>query len=650
MMRNVFIAMVAMCVVLESQRCLALQNTIGKNVLRQMRLASTMERQPAPPKLTGVPTRINQVVDPNTIEAVNIRHITVATEDLAKEIKNMIVSQVKDFSTLAATVSLCPFTKDKGGELGWIKNTVGQETERVIISKDEGSSQNSFELEFTLPPEVINAALYMNKGDLVIKQSQDSWHVLQLLDTETKLSPALKKRRRQQFLAKKGHISGGSTYFLDTMGCQMNVADSERMEGQLLDMGFTRSEDAKSANLVILNTCSIRDHAEQKVYSYLGPHAIRKRHGEDVSLVVAGCVAQQEGEKLMRKFPEIDIVMGPQYANRIVELLDRVNDGNQVVATDPIHQLEDTVEAVRRSDTCAFVNVIYGCNERCTYCVVPTTRGVEQSRTKEAIVAEMTMLAESGYREVTLLGQNVDSWGRDMNPKQKFADLLKACGQVEGIDRVRFLTSHPKYMSKRVISAVAESPKLMPCFNIPFQSGDNQVLAQMRRGYTRERFLDIVKSIRERLPDASITADAIVGFPGESEEAFEKTLDLMREVEFEQVNTAAYSPRPNTPAAGPGYVQHTEEVKQERLQRINRLATEHALKRSERFMGREMEVLVEDVDIKNPSMVKGRIPHGRLTYFSGEISELKGKVVKVKITKSCPYHLIAKIVDEYPLK
>ena len=170
----------------------------------------------------------------------------------------------------------------------------------------------------------------------------------------------------------------------------------------------------------------------------------------------------------MKRFPEIDIVMGPQYANRIVDLLDKVNDGNQVVATDPVHQLEDTVEAVRRSDTCAFVNVIYGCNERCTYCVVPTTRGVEQSRTKEAIVAEMRDLARDGYREVTLLGQNIDSWGRDMNPKQKFADLLKACGEVEGIDRVRFLTSHPKYMSKRVISAVAENPKLMPCFNVPF--------------------------------------------------------------------------------------------------------------------------------------------------------------------------------------
>ena len=193
----------------------------------------------------------------------------------------------------------------------------------------------------------------------------------------------------------------------------------------------------------------------------------------------------------------------------------------------------------RKSDITAWVNVIYGCNERCTYCVVPNTRGVEQSRTLEAIVGEITQLVALGYREVTLLGQNVDSWGRDMTPKQKFADLLTAAGNVPGIERVRFLTSHPKYMSERVIAAVAATPTLMPCFNVPFQSGDDDVLRSMRRGYTRQRFLDIVQSIRAVLPDAAITADCIVGFPGETEEQFQRTLSLMDEVKFEQVGISS---------------------------------------------------------------------------------------------------------------
>ena len=239
---------------------------------------------------------------------------------------------------------------------------------------------------------------------------------------------------------------------------------------------------------------------------------------------------------LARRFPELDIVMGPQYANRISELLEAVADGHQVVATEPVYQMEDEVLPRRKSDVTAWVNVIYGCNERCTYCVVPNTRGVEQSRTLEAIVGEIAQLVALGYREVTLLGQNVDSWGRDMTPKQKFADLLTAAGNVPGIERVRFLTSHPKYMSERVIAAVASTPTLMPCFNIPFQSGDDDVLRSMRRGYTRQRFLDIVHSIRAVLPDAAITTDCIVGFPGETEEQFLRTLSFMEEVKFEQVS------------------------------------------------------------------------------------------------------------------
>jgi len=319
------------------------------------------------------------------------------------------------------------------------------------------------------------------------------------------------------------------------------------------------------------------------------------------------------------------------------------------VAVDPAYQSEDTISPKRKSDITAYVNVIYGCNERCTYCVVPNTRGVEQSRTLLAIVKEVSDLVNMGYREITLLGQNIDSWGRDFSPKQKFADLLKAVGEVEGVDRVRFLTSHPKYMSKRVIEAVANTASLMPCFNVPFQAGSNIVLQNMKRGYTIERYLEIINNIRTILPDAAITGDCIVGFPGETEEQFQETLEVMKQVKFEQLNTAAYSPRPNTPAAI-WENQIPEDVKQDRLQRINRLGAEHALERSTRFVGRIEEVLVEDVNIKNPRQVYGRIPHGRLIYFDGSLQELKGKIVKVLVTEAKAYSLLGEIVDKNDIK
>ena len=403
--------------------------------------------------MKNVPYRINQVVRKENINAVRFRHIEVATEELAIQCRSMLTgTESVDFAQLASTVSLCDMTKANGGDSGWLNTTTTGE-----------ASTSANGLSF----ELINAACYLNKGDLIVvsarknskpfDQSQDiiglSWHVLQLIDVNTAVNAVLLKRRRDNYKMIKGisstpveetNLAPEMTYSIETMGCQMNSADSERMEGQLQELGYAKSDDSSKASVVILNTCSIRDHAEQKVYSYIGPHALRKRKGDDVSIIVAGCVAQQEGEVLARRFPEVDIVMGPQYANRLGELLESVADGNQVVATEPIYQMEDNTLSRRKSDITAWVNVIYGCNERCTYCVVPTTRGVEQSRTKEAIVGEIAQLVALGYREITLLGQNVDSWGRDMNPKQKFADLLSAAADVPGIDRVRFLTSHPK--------------------------------------------------------------------------------------------------------------------------------------------------------------------------------------------------------------
>jgi tRNA-2-methylthio-N6-dimethylallyladenosine synthase len=428
-------------------------------------------------------------------------------------------------------------------------------------------------------------------------------------------------------------------YHITTFGCQMNKADSERMAGILEEMGFQWSEDPNEANVILYNTCTIRDNAEQKVYSYLGRQARRKHEEPDLTLVVAGCVAQQEGEALLRRVPELDLVMGPQHANRLRDLLEEVFSGNQVVATEAVHIFEDITKPRRDSKVTAWVNVIYGCNERCTYCVVPGVRGVEQSRTPEAIRAEIEALGQQGYKEITLLGQNIDAYGRDLpgatpegRHQHTLTDLLYYVHDVPGIERIRFATSHPRYFTERLIKACAELPKVCEHFHIPFQSGDNEVLKAMSRGYTQEKYRRIIDTIRSYMPDASISADAIVGFPGETEAQFENTLKLVEEIGFDLLNTAAYSPRPGTPAAL-WENQLSEEVKSDRLQRLNHLVNTKAAERSQRYLGRIEEVLVEDQNTKDPTQVMGRTRGNRLTFFPGDINQLKGQLVPVKITE-----------------
>jgi tRNA-2-methylthio-N6-dimethylallyladenosine synthase len=440
-------------------------------------------------------------------------------------------------------------------------------------------------------------------------------------------------------------------YHIITFGCQMNKADSERMAGILEDMGFEWSEDPNQADVILYNTCTIRDNAEQKVYSYLGRQAKRKHERPDLTLVVAGCVAQQEGEALLRRVPELDLVMGPQHANRLKDLLESVFEGNQVVATEAVHIFEDITQPRRDSQVTAWVNVIYGCNERCTYCVVPNVRGVEQSRTPAAIGAEIEELAKQGYKEITLLGQNIDAYGRDLpgsTPEGRhlhtLTDLLYYVHDVPGIERIRFATSHPRYFTERLIKACADLPKVCEHFHIPFQSGDNEILKAMSRGYTQEKYRRIIDTIRQYMPDASISADAIVGFPGETEEQFENTLKLVEDIGFDLLNTAAYSPRPGTPAAVWDN-QLSEEVKSDRLQRLNHLVNIKAAERSQRYFGRIEEVLVEDQNSKDPTQVMGRTGGNRLTFFTGDINHLKGQIVKVKITEVRAFSLTGEIVE-----
>ncbi|MGV0024237.1 tRNA (N6-isopentenyl adenosine(37)-C2)-methylthiotransferase MiaB [Phormidesmis priestleyi] len=434
-------------------------------------------------------------------------------------------------------------------------------------------------------------------------------------------------------------------YHITTFGCQMNKADSERMAGILETMGFEWADEPNDADLILYNTCTIRDNAEQKVYSYLGRQAARKQKNPELTIVVAGCVAQQEGEALLRRVPELDLVMGPQHANRLEDLLEQVFNGNQVVATEAIHIVEDITKPRRDSSVTAWVNVIYGCNERCTYCVVPNVRGVEQSRTPEAIRAEMEELGRQGFKEITLLGQNIDAYGRDLpgatpegRHKHTLTDLLYFVHDVPRVERIRFATSHPRYFTERLIRACAELPKVCEHFHIPFQSGDNELLKAMSRGYTQEKYRRIIDTIRAYMPDASISADAIVGFPGETEAQFENTLKLVDEIGFDLVNTAAYSPRPGTPAAIWDN-QLSEAVKSDRLQRLNRLVNVKAEERSQRYGDRIEEILVEDQNFKDPTQVMGRTRGNRLTFFAGDIHTLKGKLVKVKITEVRPFSL-----------
>jgi tRNA-2-methylthio-N6-dimethylallyladenosine synthase len=442
-----------------------------------------------------------------------------------------------------------------------------------------------------------------------------------------------------------------SSYHVVTFGCQMNKADSERMAGVLEELGYNSIEDPEQADLVLYNTCSIRDSAEQKVYSYLGKQAIRKRQNPNLILVVAGCVAQQEGETLLRRVPELDLVMGPQHVNRLADLLSQVNQGNQVIATDEAYIEEDITTPRRSSKVTAWVNVIYGCNEACTYCIVPRVRGKEQSRSPEAIYQEIEKLAAQGYREITLLGQNIDAYGRDLaahsigggvGGKVTLTDLLHYIHNIDGIERIRFATSHPRYFSPRLIDACATLPKVCEYLHIPFQSGDDRVLKAMQRGYTRDRYRRIIDNIRAVMPDAAISADAIVGFPTETEAEFENTLKLVKEIGFDMVNTAAYSPRPGTPAAE-WEEQLSEQVKSDRLQRLNQLVNQKIAERSQRYLHRVEKVLVEGINPRNSLQLMGRNEGNRITFLNESNplaqADLIGKILPLQITEARPFSL-----------
>ncbi len=444
------------------------------------------------------------------------------------------------------------------------------------------------------------------------------------------------------------------SYWITTFGCQMNKADSERMSGILQKMGYELAEEELKADLILYNTCTIRDNAEQKVYSYLGKQARRKKLDPHLKIIIAGCLAQQEGETLLRRVPEIDLVMGPQHANRLETLLNQVDNGNQVLATDEQHIYEDITTARRESAICGWVNIIYGCNERCTYCVVPSVRGKEQSRSPQAIKKEIEELAKIGYKEITLLGQNIDAYGRDFKADEydltgqlTLSYLLEYIHDIKGIERIRFATSHPRYFTKELIDVCAKLPKVCEHFHIPFQSGSNTILKKMARGYTIETYKDIINYIKQTMPKSSITADAIVAFPGETNAEFEETLSIIDDIKFDLVNTAAYSPRPNTPAASwPN--QLSEIIKIDRLREINKLVEKTAKERNLRYYGSTQEILIENINSKDNSQLMGRTRTNRLTFFPRSSSNGKsykpGEIVNIKINEIRPFSLTGNLL------
>lgn len=409
--------------------------------------------------------------------AVRVRHILVETEEMADYCVNEIKKGVS-MEDLARLISMDQNTKHKGGDLGWIS------------ASNEGTLNNTFSI--LKDPKIVNEFFAQTPRSIHKLHTSDGWMVFRVEDVEYKLQLSFQR----ETLVKANKAPGTpKTYYVETLGCQMNKADSERMEGELKSLGLY--PDPVNADVYLINTCSIREHAEQKLYSHLGSVIKRKRSNPRMTIVVAGCVAQQEGEKLIRRLPEVDLVLGPQYANRLGDLLTSVWNGYQLVATEPSHIMEDMFQPNRESSVTAWVNIIYGCNENCTYCVVPFVRGREQSRSKEAIKEEIRHLASLGYKEVVLLGQNIDAYGRDWRPRENFTNLLYYIHDVEGIERIRFTTSHPRYFTERLIKACGELEKVCESFHIPFQSGNNQVLKNMARGYTVERYMQIVEKIRK---------------------------------------------------------------------------------------------------------------------------------------------------------
>lgn len=427
------------------------------------------------------------------------------------------------------------------------------------------------------------------------------------------------------------------TYAIINYGCQMNESDSEHYAGQLLDLGYEASADYEHADVVVINTCCVRENAEKKILGKIGEMKRLKRENPDMVLCVAGCMAQEWGKDLPKKYPQVDLVLGTAHVNNFSSILQNhlAGHGRAESVYDDLAIMPQEFEGsfVRKSSFAAWVPIMYGCNNFCTYCIVPYVRGRERSRSAEAICHEIEKAVALGYKEFTLLGQNVNSYGKDRGEEEGFSKLLELVDAIPGVERIRYMTSHPRDMSEAVVRTIAESQHICKNFHIPVQSGSSRIMKAMNRGYDRERYLKLVETIRRCVPDAVITTDLIVGFPGETEKDFEETLDLLRTVEYDDAFTFIYSPRKGTPAAGFG-AQVPDAVKHERLDRLMALQNEICLKRNKRLVGRTLAVMVEGPSKSNPAMLSGRTDGNDLVLWPKIRDHAPGDLVNVKMERA----------------
>lgn len=435
-------------------------------------------------------------------------------------------------------------------------------------------------------------------------------------------------------------------YKIVTYGCQMNVHESEKLAGMLEGMGAVPTAEGESADVIVFNTCCIRDNAERRALGNIGVVKAEKKKNPALVIAVCGCMTQQDGmaDTIKQRYPYVDIVLGTRNISRLPEEIDKVlrtraaakKSSKRYRAFDtscvPDYLAADeSTPVTRTSFPNAWVNIIYGCNNFCTYCIVPYVRGRELSRPMSSVLDEVRRAVDAGYGEITLLGQNVNSYGHDLTGGESFAGLLRAIDRIEGKFRVRFMTSHPKDLTAEVVDAMASSDKICSNIHLPVQSGSDKVLKDMNRRYTREKYFSLVSMLRGAMPDIGITTDVMVGFPTESEEDFLDTMDLVRRVRFSNAFTFIYSPRGGTPAAAMPQIPY--EVKRRRIGELIALQNSVTKELSEDYIGKTYEVLAEDVSEKHENMLCGRTESGRLVTFAGDAG-LVGSFVDVRITEA----------------
>ncbi|MBO4479168.1 MAG: tRNA (N6-isopentenyl adenosine(37)-C2)-methylthiotransferase MiaB [Clostridia bacterium] len=436
-------------------------------------------------------------------------------------------------------------------------------------------------------------------------------------------------------------------YFITTYGCQMNVHESEKIAGMLSDIGYDAATSAEEADVIVFNTCCIRDTAEKRAYGNIGALKGLKKTNPEKIIAVVGCMTQQKGgaEALAAKFPFVDVILGTNSLDMLPILVQqkRAKTARIVVNEDPTVDVSVDLPIHRTSGTNAWINIMYGCNNFCTYCIVPYVRGRERSRAISEVLADVKQVLSEGYKEITLLGQNVDSYGSDLKDGTNFAALLKEISALPGKFRLRFMTSHPKDFNKEVVDVIASSRNICHNIHLPIQSGSNEILRRMNRKYTVEQYLDIVEYIKAKMPDVGITSDIMIGFPGETEEDFKATCDLVEKVRFSNAFTFVYSPRKGTPAAK--MEQIPADVKKSRITRLVKLQNDVTKRLSDDYIGNVYEILIEDVNPKYPGTVCGRTDSGRLVTVNGDPS-LIGEFCDVKITKSRSASLFGEIVTK----